>query len=82
MHDLPKLLRAFLSNMSKNIAFSILKPNFIIYNTLLYNTTYIKTSIFLPLHLNNVSLLVFNNFFIFPFSCLSLLYLFLVDPTK
>ena len=35
MHDLPKLLRAFLSNMSKNIAFSISKPNFIIYNTLL-----------------------------------------------
>ena len=39
-------LRAFLSNMSKNIAFSILKPNFITYNTPLYNTTYIKTSIF------------------------------------
>ena len=48
--------------MSKNIAFSISKPNFIIYNTPLYNTTYIKTSIFLPFHLNNVSLLFFNNF--------------------
>ena len=55
-------VRAFLSNMSKNIAFSISKPNFITYNTPLYNTTYIKTSSFLPFHLNSVSLLFFNNF--------------------
>ena len=40
------LLRAFLSNMSKNITFSISKPNFITYNAPLYNTTYIKISIF------------------------------------
>ena len=40
------ILRAFLSNMSKNIAFSISKPNFITYNTPLYNIIYIKTSIF------------------------------------
>ena len=39
-------LRAFLSNMSKNIVFSISKPNFITYNIPLYNTTYIKTSSF------------------------------------
>ena len=75
------LIRAFLSNMLKNIAFNISKSNFITYNTLLYNTTYIKTSIFfffLPFHLNNVSLLFFNNFLFF----LSLLYLslFLIAP--
>ena len=73
------LIRAFLSNMSKNIAFSISKSNFIIYNTPLYNTTCIKTSIFffLPFHLNNVSLLFFNNFLFF----LSLLYLSLSHST-
>ena len=58
--------------MSKNIVFSISKPNFIIYNTSHYNNTYIKTSIFLPFHLNNVSLLFFNIFFIFPLSPVSL----------
>ena len=62
-------LREFLSNMSKNIVFSISKPNFITYNTPLYNNTSIKTSFFfffLPFHLNNVSLLFFNNFLFLP----------------
>ena len=66
------LIRAFLSNMSKNIVFNISKSNFITYNTPLYNTTYIKTFFFfLPFHLNNVSLLFF----------LSLLYLSLSHST-
>ena len=64
-------LRAFLSSILKNLAFTLSKPIFITYNTPHYNTTYNKTFIFLPFHLNNVSLLFFNNFLFF----LSLLYL-------
>ena len=58
-------VRAFPSTILKNLAFTILKPNFITYNTPLYNTTYIKTLCFLPFHLNIVSLLFFNNFLFF-----------------
>ena len=66
-------LRAFLSSILKNLAFTLSKPIFITYNTPHYNTTYIKTSIFLPFHLNNVSLLFFNNFLFFlSLLCLSL----------
>ena len=53
------LIRAFLSNMSKNIAFSISKSNFITYNTPLYNTTYIKTFFFLLFHLNIIYFFIF-----------------------
>ena len=49
----------------------ILKSNFITYNTPLYNTTYIKISIFLLFYLNNVSLLFLIIFFLSLF-CLSL----------
>ena len=52
-------LRAFLSRILKNLAFTISKPIFITYNTPFYNIPYIKTSIFLTLHLNIISLLLF-----------------------
>ena len=57
--------KAFPSKVLKNLAFSISKTNFITFNTSLYNTTYIKISIFLPLHLNILSLLFFIHFFSF-----------------
>ena len=44
------------------IAFSIYKPKFIAFNTSLYNTPNIKTSIFLTFHLNIFSLLFFIHF--------------------
>ena len=60
------IVRAFPSTILKNLVFTISKSNFITYNTPLYNTIYIKTSIFfLPFHLNIVSLLFFNNFLFF-----------------
>ena len=67
-------LGAFFSSILKNLAFALSKPIFITYNTPIYNTTYIKTSIFfLQFHLNNVSLLFFNNFLFFlSLLCLSL----------
>ena len=52
-------LRAFLSRILKNLAFTISKPIFITYNTPFYNIPYNKTSIFLTLHLNIISLLLF-----------------------
>ena len=55
-------IRAFLSRLLKNLAFTISKPIFI--NTPLYNIPYIKTSIFLTLNLNILSL----SFFILPLS--------------
>ena len=58
------LFRAFPSKLLKNLAFTISKTNFITYNTSLYNIPYIKTSIFLTLHLNILSLLFFIHFFI------------------
>ena len=54
--------------MLKNLAFTISKTNFIIYNTSFYNITSIKTSIFLTFYLKIISLL----FFIFPLSLLCL----------
>ena len=53
------LIRAFPSTLLKHLAFTISKPNFITYNTPLYNIPYIKTSIFLTLHLNILSLSFF-----------------------
>ena len=55
-------VRAFLSRLPKIIAFSIYKPKFIVFNTSLYNTPNIKTSIFLILHLNILYLLCFIHF--------------------
>ena len=54
--------------MLKNLAFTISKTNFIIYNTSFYNIASIKTSIFLTFYLKIISLL----FFIFPLSLLCL----------
>ena len=56
-------LRAFLSRILKNLAFTISKPIFITYNTLLYNIHHIKISIFLTLRLNILFLLFFIHFF-------------------
>ena len=70
-----KLIRAFSSKLLKKLAFTISKTNFITYNTPLYNIPYIKTSIFLTLHLNILALLFFIHFYYY-FSlllCLSLL---------
>ena len=70
-----KLIRAFSSKLLKKLAFAISKTNFITYNTPLYNIPYIKTSIFLTLHLNILALLFFIHFYYY-FSlllCLSLL---------
>ena len=53
------LIRAFPSTLLKHLAFTISKSNFITYNTPLYNIPYIKTSIFLTLHLNILSLSFF-----------------------
>ena len=55
-------VRAFPSKFLKNLIFIISKINFITYNTPLYNISYIKTSIFLTLHLNILSLLFFIHF--------------------
>ena len=55
---------AFLSKFLKNLAFIISIHNFITYNTLFYNISYIKISIFLTLHLNILSLLFFIHFFL------------------
>ena len=62
-----KVLRAFPSKFLKNLAFTISKTNFITYSTPLYNITYIKTSIFLTLHLNILSLLFFIHFLLLLF---------------
>ena len=51
--------RAFPLRLLKNLTFTISKSIFITYNTSLYNISYIKTSIFLTLHLNIISLLFF-----------------------
>ena len=50
--------------MLKNLAFTISKTNFIIYNTSFYNIASIKTSIFLTFYLKIISLLFFIHFFI------------------
>ena len=75
-------VRAFPLNILKNLAFTTSKTNFITYNTSLYNIPYIKTSIFLTLYLNILSL----SFFIFFYSsfldlCLSLLSVSLSQPS-
>ena len=57
-----KVLRACPSSILKDLVFTISKTNFITYNTPLYNIPYIKTSIFLTLHLNIISLLIFYSF--------------------
>ena len=57
-----KVLRACPSSILKDLVFTISKTNFIIYNTPLYTIPYIKTSIFLTLHLNIISLLIFYSF--------------------
>ena len=75
-------LRAFSSTLIKNLAFIISKPNFITYKTPLYNILYIKTSIFLTLHLKILSLslyIIFNSSSLC--LCLSLLCVSLSQPS-
>ena len=68
-----KVLRACPSSILKDLVFTISKTNFITYNTPLYNIPYIKTSIFLTLHLNIISLLIFYSFSLYlSFLCVSL----------
>ena len=61
-------LRAFLSRIAKNLAFIISNPNFIIYNTPLYNIPFIKTSIFFNIPFKYSFFIIFY----FSFSLLSL----------
>ena len=63
--DFKTSLRAFTLRVLKILAYSIKKTNFIAFNTSLYNTSNIKTSIFLTLHLNIISLLFFIYFLFF-----------------
>ena len=72
--DVASNVRAFPSKFLKNLVFIISKINFITYNTPFYNISYIKTSIFLTLHLNILSLLfLFIFYYYFSLSlCLSL----------
>ena len=58
-------LRASLSRLLKILAFTLSKPIFITNNVPLYNTTYIKTSIFFTISFKYFSLLFFNNFLFF-----------------
>ena len=57
------LLRAFPPREVKFLAYIISKYYFLVFNISLYNTSYIKNSIFLPFHLNIVFL--FSCFFLF-----------------
>ena len=61
-------LRAFLSRIAKNLAFIISNPNFITYNTPLYNIPSIKTSIFFNIPFKYSFFIIFY----FSFSLLSL----------
>ena len=74
------VLTTFPSNILKKFRFSISRISFITYNASLYNILYIKTSIFLTLHLNILSL----SFFIIFYSsslCLSFLCASLSQPS-
>ena len=64
--------RAILSTIVKNLAFTISKHYFYNFNTSFYNIPDIKTSIFLQLHLNIISFIIFYSFFVFIFFILSL----------
>ena len=66
-------LRAFLSRLLKNLTFTLSKPIFITCNTPLYNTTYIKASIFFTISFKYCFFIIFQQFFYFSFLlCLSL----------
>ena len=60
-----RALKAFTSTLLKNLAFTISKTNFIIYNTSFYNIPSIKTSIFFNIPFK------YSFFIIFYFSSLS-----------
>ena len=72
-------LRAFHSTILKNLAFTISKPNFITYNTPLYNLPYIKTSNFFNTSFKYSFFIIFYSSFLF--LCLSLLYVSLSQPS-
>ena len=57
----------FIVMMLKNLLFSNSKSYFIYFNTLFYNTLNIKSSIFLPLHLNIIYLFFIVSFSLFLF---------------
>ena len=61
-------IRAFSLSILKNLAFTFSKPNFITYNTPLYNLLYIKTSNFFPTLFKYSIFILFYSFFILPLS--------------
>ena len=66
------MLRAFPSTILKNLAFTISKTNFIIYNKSLYNIPSIKTSIFFNIPFKYYFFIIFYSFFYFLSLSLSL----------
>ena len=63
-------IRAFPSTLLKNLAFTISKTNFIIYNTSFYNIPSIKTYIYFNTPFEYSLFIIFYSFFIFPLSLL------------
>ena len=65
--------KSILIKTLKNLTFTLSKPIFITCNTPLYNTTYIKTSIFFTISFKYCFFIIFQQFFYFSsLLCLSL----------